>query len=119
MAMTKKEIAEMQSLRIQLDMALAFRFTEHVEKDVHPPKGWNELSTGWVYNAYNKNVTVACSSSIYHGIGRVDETNAQKPIRMYSSKLKAYKALRYELERKFAEELAGIDRIIKDLVPTE
>lgn len=115
MAMTKKEQAEMEDLKRQLAIAKAFRFTNPVNKDVAPPSGgWGStLSTGWVFNSYTKKVDVACSSQVHHAIGKTDKTSTQNPIWMFSSKLLALKALRHDLERKFAEELANIDKMIE------
>lgn len=113
MAMNKKEQAELEELRKQLAIAKAFRFTEPVERDVQPPESYSALATGWVYNEYNCMVSVACSNSVHHAVGRTDKTNTQRPISMYSSKLLALKGLRNALEQKYAKALADIDAQIE------
>jgi hypothetical protein len=112
--MTKKEQAEMDELRNQLAKAKAFRFTEQANEDVMPPSGFEKLSTGWLFNAHSKRVDVACSSSTGHAWGQNDRTTTQQPRRLYSTKLLALKALRYELEQKFAAELAEVDKRIQE-----
>jgi hypothetical protein len=114
MAMNKKEQAEMEALKHELRVARAMRFTDPVPKDVFPPQTMHELVTGWVYNAHSKRVDVACTNSVNHAVGQTDRTTSQRPILMYSSRLLALKGLRHELERKYAEELAELDRKIED-----
>jgi hypothetical protein len=114
MVMNKKEQSEMDELRKQLYIARALRFTEFVEKDVSPDD-WSKLTIGWTYNAYNGKVSESCSTTNYHAIGRTDKTNTQRGIEMYSTELLAYKALRYEMEQKFANELSEIDKKIDEL----
>lgn len=61
-------------------------------------------------------VDVVCSSSIYHATGRIDNTNCQSPIRMYSTRLMALKAARYSFECAAAKKLAALDKEIEDEV---
>ncbi len=111
MAMNKKEKAYVASLEEQL----AFRRTEPVEKDVmHPTTGsYGELSTGYAFNSYNMTVTEACSSSVSHGYDSHTKTHSQRPIMMFSTKVKALKAMRYELEQKYTRSLHKVDQLIK------
>lgn len=109
MSMTKKEIAELEAMRSELQLVAALRWTEPIAPDVPIPEG-QKLSTGWV-TGYNR-VDVACSSSIFHSYGRTDKTTCQSPCKLFSTKLRALKALRYEMERRFAGELARVDRQI-------
>lgn len=75
----------------------------------------NGLRKGWLYNAYNDDVEVACTSSINHAYGRDDETTTQMAKPLYSTKLLALKALRADVERQVAKRLADIDaRIAKE-----
>ena len=77
--------------------------------DVPIPKG-SELSTGWMFNAYTRRVEVACSSCVFHAVGRNDKTNTQRPMRLYSTKKKALLALHNVLTKHFNEELAALSR---------
>ena len=79
--------------------------------DVPIPKG-SELSTGWMFNAYTRRVEVACSSCVFHAVGRNDKTNTQRPMRLYSTKKKALLALHNVLTKHFNEELAALDKLI-------
>lgn len=116
MAMTKAEKARMAELEHQLRLAKAMKFTDPVAPDVLPPEKWGELSTGWTFNSYSESVTTACSSTTSHAIGHTDKTNSQRPIRLYASEVLALRGLRNELERKYAESLAKIDRRIEELL---
>jgi hypothetical protein len=112
MAMTKKERAEFDKALDDARLLGALRWTSPVSPDVPPPEygAPNRLSTGWAL--CGPMVEVACSSSVFHGIGRTDKTTSQQPRWLYSSKLLALKALRHELERRSAMELAAIDKQI-------
>lgn len=115
MAMNKKELAELEAAKTQA----ALRWTSEIKPDVEPPKATSPigvLSTGWMYVGSlsdHPRVEVACSSSISHAIGRVDRTQSQQPIAIYSSRLKALKALRHEVEKRCAEQLRKIDKMIE------
>lgn len=114
MSMTKKETAEVESLRRELSILAALRWTEPVAPDVPIPHGQG-LSTGWL-TGYDR-VDVACSSNVFHAYGRNDKTTSQQPCSLFSTKLLALKALRYEMERRFATDLANIDRKIAEAQP--
>jgi hypothetical protein len=111
MAMNKKE-------RETLEAALtecALRRTAPVAPDVAPPKG-NELSTGFLHvggMSYGR-IEPACSSSINHGRGQTNRTTSQGARWLYSTKLLALKALRYEVETECARKLRSIDREIEE-----
>lgn len=111
--MTKKEQAEMESLREQLRIAKSFRFTEKVEPDVIPPTYGQTLTRGWTFNDYTGEVVKGCSSSVHHGYEQDEKTTEQGPLWLYSSKALALKAARNCIERKFAKELANIDALIE------
>ena len=115
MAMTKKELAEMGELKKKLAIALAFRRTEKIERDVPPPSHdapFSTLSKGWDSHAYDGvSVWEGCSSLSSHGRGW-SQTSSQNPRWLYSSKVKALKAARWELEEIYADILAAVDREI-------
>ena len=111
MSMTKKETAEVESLRRELSIVAALRWTEQVLPDIPVPVR-NRLTKGWLAG-YDR-VDIACSSCVFHAYGRNDKTTTQQPVALFSTKLLALKALRYEMERRFAEQLANIDRQIAE-----
>ena len=109
MAMTKKEQEEVRELKRRLSTLAALRWTEEVLPDV-PIPAWSaddKLSVGYL-PCYSR-VEKACSSSLHHAIGRQDKTTSQQARSLYSTKLLALKALRYEKELRFAGELADLD----------
>jgi hypothetical protein len=113
MAMTHKEKALMERLLTQA----ALRSTSPVEADVPPPERWGEaLTKGFLPVAAGSNdgrVVVACSSSSSRGIGRDDAVTSQKAVYLYSTRLRALKALRWEAEQVFAQRLRKIDQMIE------
>ncbi len=98
--------------RARISEALRWSDASDIYPDVLPPERYNELTTGWVFNAYSKRVDVACSSPVSHAIGRTDKTTTQHPIRLFSTRERALRALRGSLELEFATALAKIDREI-------
>lgn len=93
----------------------ALRWTEDAPKpDVEPPEGWRELTTGYTFNAYTQRVDIACSSPVDHAIGRTDKTTTQGARWLYSTRERAFRALRATLERSFAEQLEAIDRMMEE-----
>lgn len=120
MAMNKKELQEMADLRIALAKAKALHFTESVDYDIPVPGYGDGLKVGYGYNLYNCSVSPACSSSHSHSYGRIDKTDSQKSIPLFSTKIRALKALRNAMEDKFAGELARIDvQIAKEQSSTD
>lgn len=120
MAMTKAERNRLVELEEELRRAKAWRRTEPVEPDV-PIPGYDgpRLSKGWLYNAhlgsYGSTAIVerACSSTVSHAFGQDDKTTTQQPRRLYSTKLLALKAARYDLEQQMEKILAETDRQIE------
>ena len=104
MSMTKKEQAEVEALKIRL----ALRFTEDVKPDI--PKPESGIVNGYSFNSSSRRVEKSCSSSIGHNHGRWDKADSQYPIAQYSSPILAYRAMRREVEQRFARELREIDR---------
>lgn len=119
MAMNKKEQTEFQKLKFDLTAARALSWTSKVLPDLMPPKGFGELSKGWMYRVHSQSVVPACSSSIGHDIGRNDRTSSQQPRALYSTKLLALRALRHEVELISATNLANIDSQIEAAVKEE
>ena len=116
MAMNKKEKQLLEDLQDKLRLAKALRWTEEVLPDVSPPAledNFGALSTGFSMNSYSQRVVEACSSSCSHGLDRTDRTNSQGSRHLFSSKLLAFKAMRWEIELKCAKELSQIDKLIE------
>lgn len=126
MAISKKEqkqideqLDEKDKKIEELQILLALRPTADVERDLLPPSpvliGEPKLVKGYMFNQYSARVEKACSSSIYHAIGQWDKTTSQNPIKLFSTELKAYKALRHALEWEAAQKLRKVDLIIEKL----
>lgn len=111
MAMNKKERAEFEEMRQEVRISRAFRFTDPVKPDVPPPDKWGALSTGYLCGG--SRVDVACSGTMSHAFGQTDKTTSQNARTLFSTKKLALKALRHVMERRFAKELAEIDRQIE------
>jgi hypothetical protein len=119
MALTLKEKAEFARLKDEVRIARALRFTDPVARDLHYRRG-GEVIQGWDYNAYGDGkVYEAWSSAVHHGYGKYIEkgrsSGSQNPLNLYSTELLALRALRCELERKAAEQLAAVDARIEQL----
>ena len=115
MAMTKKEQAERQALLNEIARLKAWRLTQPVERDLAPPeyKDGEKLTRGWDFNSHSMTVYKACSSSIYHGHGW-EKTTSQRPIALFSTRERAYAALRYAVEQECLDRLARIDMTLED-----
>ncbi len=117
MAMNKKEQAAYDEAIDRANTLAAFHFTESVKRDVPPPdSGYTE---GWDYNAHNPTVWLGWSSTTGHGTGAAPKegeryrSGSQGSRAMFSTKILALKALRHEMEIKFANELRKVDDKIK------
>lgn len=114
MAMNKKEQAEFDKLQRQLQTAYALHWTTEVLPDVPPPSnGTFGMTTGWLFNTYSNRVAPACSTSINHSFGHNDKTDSQGSRALYSTKVLALRALRYSLEKQYADALASVDARIE------
>ena len=117
MAMNKKEQAAMADLQRELAEARAFRFTPLVGRDLPAPStSGGGVISGWDYNAYYMNAEQAWSKSVAYGLGAAPKSNmsaSQGARSLYSTKLLALKAMRNEMERKAARELAKVDALIE------
>jgi hypothetical protein len=113
MAMTKKEQAEFEALRALCSLHV----TETAPgPDLPPPQfGSQEMTKGW--DMYPGSlVKVGCSTAYSHGSGQTDKANSQNPRALYSTRLRALRALRNTVEREVAARLSRIDaEIAKEL----
>jgi hypothetical protein len=107
---TKKERAEIDGELTRLRVRAALCWSDDVQPDVPIPKGGDSLSEGWL-PAY-RGAEVACSSAVCHALGRTDKTTTQGPRELYSSKVLALRARRYEFALEAAQALARIDALI-------
>jgi hypothetical protein len=119
MAMNKREQQAFADLEQRLRLARAFNWTTKPEPDVEPPADYSQKpSVGWTYNAHAQRIEQAWSKSSTHGNGSPPLKNDfgsgyQGSLRLYSTKLLALRACRADMELKFAEELAKIDKQIE------
>jgi len=112
MAMNKKERAYFEGLLTES----ALRRTSEVFTDVPPPDSLSDLSKGFVpvsERTDRPNAVPACSSSVYHSIGRSDKTSSQNTKHLYSTRLLALKALRYQVESDCCDRLRYVDTLIE------
>lgn len=110
MAMNKKEQAMMEDLKV----AAAFKRTSKILPDLPPPDLWSdELTKGFLFNTYSLCSSKACSSSVGHSPGRDDKTTSQNPRSLYSTRLLALKAMRYEVEKRACSDLRKVDILIE------
>ena len=118
MAMTQKERAAVDAEREALLTRLALRFTEPVLPDVPRPDSGQKRTKGFLYrgslsSVSNVEATPACSSSVFHSSRSNTETDSQGGRALYSTRLRALKALRNELEIQAANRLRYLDTIIE------
>lgn len=118
MAMNKKEQADFDLITKEAKINRALRWSDYPsEYDLPVPKHDSDYVNGWSINTYNASVFESWSKSISHGSGHIIQGErhsraSQNGIAQYSTKEKAYMALRRALERKYATELADIDFMI-------
>lgn len=107
--MNKKEQAAFEELMTRL----ALRFTdEDCSPDIPPPTN-NLLSKGFLFNRHYMSVSKACSSHNAHNPVSDEKTLQQGERWLYSSKLRALKAMRQEMEFEFARLLRAVDKKIE------
>lgn len=125
MAMNKAEKAALELAQNEVDIAYALRWSDlkRIDPDVPPPKPGgplSALSVGWMFNSHSTAVVRACSSSISHAVSSQGDreppsrTTTQGARHLYSTEVLALKAMRQEMERKFASSLAAVDRRIAE-----
>ena len=109
--MTKKEQAAMEAALT----AASLRATEGCEPDVMPPTYGQPLSVGWAVVGCGTSARTepACSSPCYHATGYIDRTTTQLSIRLHSTRIKALKAARREVEKECCAILRRIDKHIE------
>ena len=106
--LTKKQLAEQRDREREARIQAALHWTPAPDgPDVPIPTDWQGLSTGWLVG-YD-GVAPGCSSTVHHSYGRTDRTDSQNPRPLYSTKLRALRALRSQVERRCAEQLATVD----------
>ncbi len=117
--MNKKERAEYDRAIETAEILGAFHFTAPVQRDVQPPSG-QTYTEGWDFNSYTATVWRAWSGSVSHGEGPAPLGNrrfmsgSQGCRSMFSSKVLALRALRHEMELKYAKELLKVDKQIRE-----
>lgn len=92
----------------------ALRWTGPVQRDLPPPTESDKISKGWTFygSVGSKRVEKACSSCFDHGNGW-EKTTSQNTLTMFSTKLKALRGMRHEMELEFANLLATVDAQIE------
>lgn len=127
--MNKKELAEMEALRLERDMYRAMHISDFVEPDIAPPVGLgysrNDFVCGWLPLTYQCGAEKASVGAAYHRTGShawdkdYEGSWSQGRPRMYSRKSDALKASRYINSKDYAEKLAMIDREIEKAIAEE
>jgi hypothetical protein len=115
MAMNKTEKEAVERLLTES----ALRRTAPVSTDVEIPNSGAPLTKGFLFCAEatdGQRVAPACSSSTGHNFGSDKGTSSQRPMRLYSTRLLALRALRNAAESRCARYLREIDRWIEDEV---
>ena len=120
--MNKREQLAFDAAQIQSRINRALRWSDasEIPPDVPPPDGYTEYTAGWTFNAYDAGrVERGWSSTVSHGSGEPPlagrySSGSQNGSSMYSTKTLALRAMRCEMEMRFARILAGIDKQIED-----
>ncbi len=110
MAMTKKELADVEALKTKL----ALHFYPEVEPDIDIPAYSDGIRNGWLYNEYSMRVEKACTSSVNHNFGGWDKTTTQRPRKLYSTEKKAYEALLCAMAKKYSYEMRSVEKRMED-----
>ncbi len=117
MAMSKKD----KETLAQIQRYGSFYRTQQVLPDIPAPEAGSlpvsGLATGYVpvgiggFTSYGR-VEPACSSTHSHGTGSHTRTRSQKSIALHSTRSRALRALRWEVEQQFIDVLHKIDKEI-------
>ena len=118
MAMNKKEQAQLQEA---IDAAVINRALRWSDYEIHPdipvPVYEEGFVNGWSFNSHTGIAYKSWSSSVLHGNSHVSSVRpphaSQKGIKQYSSQSLALKAMRRDMEKRFAHRLASVDQMIK------
>jgi hypothetical protein len=116
MAMNKKEQAEFEAAKKAVIVARALNWSEPVARDVFPSSSSAGDVRGFTFNTYSNEVLYALSGAVGHATSDDKfpvKTSRQNSISMFSTKLRALKALRHSAEKECAERLAKIDMQIQ------
>lgn len=115
--LTKKQQAEQARQEQESRIRAVLHWTDAAEgPDVPPPPSQSstDLAIGYMFNTYYLSVEEACTSPYAHAVGRTDKATSQRPMALYSTRLRALLALRNAVERECANQLAKIDRMIEE-----
>jgi hypothetical protein len=121
MAMNKAEKAMVQGLRVLASL----RWTQPVLRDVKPPvpiDDFGSMTTGWDFNAHTLEVDRWWSTTTSHGRGVKAESRysgMRESQALFSTKVLALRAMRYEVEQMAARRLASIDARIEEAIEEE
>lgn len=86
--------------------------THTVPKVVGGWRSGQKVCIGYYINSYNAKITRGCSNGIGHNRDGIDGTTTQNPGCMYRTEQEAALALRWQLCRSYARELAALDKVI-------
>jgi hypothetical protein len=129
MAMTKAEQQRVANLEKALAAARALHWPTYAEpapmtrEEIEAAKvpGGNKYGSpqmvafGFSANSYDKgSVGPMCSDGIHSGYGSERVTSTQGMGRMYRTEAEAWRVVRLELTRHYAQRLAEIDAMIED-----
>ena len=119
MAMNKKEQAQLQNAIDEAVINRALRWSDYeVQPDIQVPSYGDGYVNGWSYNSHSSRVYKTWSGSVFHGMGHAfagarPPNGSQGGIRQFSTQSMALKAMRRDMENKFARRLADVDQMIK------
>lgn len=120
MAMTKKERAEFDAMRVKLATLAALRWTEPVKRDLPSPLSssiGDGYTSGYDFNAYSLEIMPAWSQSVRHGLRAAAPSRhgsaSQNGRALFSTPLLALQAMRHAVELESAQKLAKIDMLIE------
>ena len=121
--MNKKEQAMVDALKQRIALSWP-RYEEPKPMDLSGASS-HDLKTGWFSSQYGTDyqVSLGCSSGVFHSRTRTDKTDCQQAGTMYHTKLDALKVARCRMSAQFATALARIDAEIEaeevqnDLMP--
>ena len=110
---SKKAAHVVEVGRAALHVVRALRWTDGLtERDVLKPRSQG-ITTGWSYNPHTRVVMPMWSESSTHGRGHERKSGSQQGIALFSTKLRALRALRRAVEVDCARKLAAIDEQIR------
>lgn len=110
--------AKFEELQNERDLLAAFHRTQPVEPDIKVPEWGEGDKRGFSFIVHTRVIQHSISSSTGHSTNHLESgpclrTTSQRPIRQYSTKLLAAKALRWGVEEDCARKLAEIDQLIR------